>query len=209
MSKSLGNVLDPFEVLEELGTDALRFYLTREVVFGSDGNVGVTGLKSRYDSELANEYGNLASRTLAMIARYRDGHVPQVETDPVLRQEFAGLPEQVAELFDRAETTQALEVIWQRVRRLNRYAEERQPWQLSKDETKAAELDQTLASLYEGIRAVSVLLYPYIPESAEKLLIALGTPDSSYAAATYSAAGPLTGGVTVAAIPPLFPRNDK
>jgi methionyl-tRNA synthetase len=209
MSKLLGNVLDPFEVLEELGTDALRFYLTREVVFGSDGNVGVTGLKARYDSELANEYGNLASRTLAMIARYRDGHVPQVETDPVLQQEFAGLPEQVAELFDRAETTQALDVIWQRVRRLNRYAEERQPWQLAKDESKAAELDQTLASLYEGIRAVSVLLHPYIPESAEKLLVALGTPDSSYAAASYSAAGPLTGGVTVAAIPPLFPRNDK
>src|ERR1700722_6264703 len=209
MSKSLGNVLDPFEVLEELGTDALRFYLTREVVFGSDGNVGVTGLKARYDSELANEYGNLASRTLAMIARYRDGHVPQVETDPVLQQEFAGLPEQVAELFDRAETTQALDVIWQRVRRLNRYAEERQPWQVAKDETRAGELDQTLASLYEGIRAVSVLLHPYIPESAEKLLVALGTPDSSYAAASYSAAGPLTGGVTVAAIPPLFPRNDK
>jgi methionyl-tRNA synthetase len=209
MSKLLGNVLDPFEVLEELGTDALRFYLTREVVFGSDGNVGVTGLKARYDSELANEYGNLASRTLAMIARYRDGHVPQVETDPVLQQEFAGLPEQVAELFDRAETTQALDVIWQRVRRLNRYAEERQPWQVAKDESKAAELDQTLASLYEGIRVVSVLLHPYIPESAEKLLVALGTPDSSYAAASYSAAGPLTGGVTVAAIPPLFPRNDK
>ncbi|HEX3804087.1 MAG TPA: methionine--tRNA ligase [Solirubrobacteraceae bacterium] len=209
MSKSLGNVLDPFEVLETFGADALRFYLTREVVFGSDGNVGMQGLQTRYDSELANEYGNLASRTVAMLRRYRDGNVPQVAIDPVIVQEFDGLAEQVAELFDRAEATQALELIWQRVRRLNRYVEERQPWQLAKDEANAAALDQTLTSLFEGIRVVSVLLHPYIPASIESLLASLGAPDTAYSSACLSAAGPLTGGVDLPQLAPLFPKLDK
>ena len=105
MSKSLGNVLDPFEVIEQFGTDALRFYLMRDVAFGADGAVGMDAVKARYEAELANEYGNLASRTLAMLVRYRDGVVPAVERDPALAAEFAGLPEEVAALIDRAEPT--------------------------------------------------------------------------------------------------------
>jgi methionyl-tRNA synthetase len=206
MSKSLGNGLDPFEVIEQFGTDALRYYLLREVQFGQDGNVGINGCTVRYESELANEYGNLASRTIAMIIRYRDGAVPAVATDPALTEEFRRLPEDVAAHFDRADSTQALELIWQRVRRLNRYAEERQPWQLAKDPVNFAQLDQVLASLYEGLRVVSVLLEPYIPHSVEKLLAALGAPQSSYAAASFSAAGPLARGLTVTSLPPLFPK---
>src|ERR687887_1611682 len=90
MSKSLGNVLDPFEVMDTFGTDALRFYCFREVSFGQDGGVSTITFGERYESELANEYGNLASRTLAMISRYRDGQVPQAEPDPVLAQAFDG-----------------------------------------------------------------------------------------------------------------------
>jgi methionyl-tRNA synthetase len=212
MSKSLGNGLDPFEVMDIFGTDALRFYLTREVTFGSDGNVGKNGLQARYDAELANDYGNLASRTVAMLRRYRDGNVPQVAVDPVIGQEFDGLAEHISALFDRAETTQALEVIWQRVRRLNRYVEERQPWQLAKDESKAGELDETLTTLFEGIRVVSVLLHPYIPEGTQKLLNALGAPDTSYSSARLSAAGvggPLSGGVELPQLEPLFPKLDR
>jgi len=207
MSKSLGNVLDPFAVMDEYGTDALRFYLSREVQFGNDGNVGVNGLKARYDSELANDYGNLASRTIAMIARYRDGVVPAAVTDPILAEDFATLPDEVAALFDQFASSQALELIWQRVRRLNRYAEERQPWQLAKDPDQAQQLDQVLASLYEGVRAVSVLLTPYIPESVGKLLDALGAPDTSFAAATFTTGTPLAA-VTVESLPPLFPKRD-
>ena len=207
MSKSLGNVLDPFAVMDEYGTDALRFYLSREVQFGNDGNVGVNGLKARYDSELANDYGNLASRTIAMIARYRDGAVPAAVTDPILAEDFARLPNEVAALFDQFASSQALELIWQRVRRLNRYAEERQPWQLAKDPDQAQQLDQVLASLYEGVRAVSVLLTPYIPESVGKLLDALGAPDTSFAAATFTTGTPLAA-VTVESLPPLFPKRD-
>jgi methionyl-tRNA synthetase len=204
MSKSLGNVLDPFEVMEEFGTDALRFYLMRDVAFGGDGAVGMDAVTSRYESELANEYGNLASRTLAMINRYRDGVVPQAPTDPEIAGDFAELPAQVAGLLDRAEATQALELIWQRVRRLNRYVEERAPWQLAKDPARAEDLDQTLASLAEGVRSLSVLLHPYMPESTARLLEVLGAPAIDYAAATFAPQG---SGARVAALEPLYPKR--
>ena len=123
MSKSLGNVLDPFEVMDTFGTDALRYYCFREVSFGHDGGVSTTTFGERYESELANDYGNLASRTLAMIGRYRDGVVPDVDVDPVLSADFDGLVDEVCALLDNAEITQALERIWTRVRRLNRYVE--------------------------------------------------------------------------------------
>jgi methionyl-tRNA synthetase len=190
MSKSLGNVLDPFEVMEQYGTDALRFYLMRDVAFGSDGAVGMDGVKTRYESELANEYGNLASRTIAMVHRYRDGVVPAVGRDPALDADLEGLPQEVAALMDRAEPTQALEHIWQRVRRLNRYVEEQAPWQLARDPDKADELDRTLASLVEGLRTVNVMLEPYMPDSTEKLRGALGSP-----------------GGAVSSLDPLFPKK--
>jgi methionyl-tRNA synthetase len=183
-------VLDPFEVMDEYGTDALRFYLMRDVPFGSDGAVGIEGVRTRYESELANEFGNLASRTIAMVQRYRDGVVPAAARDPALEPEFDGLPQEVAALMDRAEPTVALERIWQRVRRLNRYVEERAPWQLARDPADAAKLDEALATLVEGLRTVNVLLAPFMPASTDKLRVALGSPGG--------AVGPLE---------PLFPKR--
>jgi methionyl-tRNA synthetase len=203
MSKSLGNVLDPFEVMDTLGTDALRYYCFREVSFGHDGSVSTKTLEERYESELANDYGNLASRTIAMIARYREGVVPDVDVDPALAAEFEPLVNEVSELLDCAEITQALDRIWRRVRRLNRYVEERAPWQLAKDDGKAAELDVTLRSLAEGIRAVTVLLHPYIPATAGKLLAALGEGDLALASAGF---GARPGGGRVGELAPLFPK---
>src|ERR1041384_7526363 len=124
MSKSLGNVLDPFEVMDRYGTEALRFYLLRDVTFGADGSTSIDSVRARYEGELANELGNLASRTIAMITRYRDGELPGGELDPALAAEFDGLTDQVRAAVDRADLTQALELIWVRVRRLNRYVEE-------------------------------------------------------------------------------------
>jgi methionyl-tRNA synthetase len=204
MSKSLGNVLDPFEVMEEYGTEALRFYLMRDVPFGGDGSVGMDAVKVRYESELANEYGNLASRTLAMLARYRGGVTPAVATDQALAAEFGDLAAEVAALLDKAEATLALELIWRRVRRLNRYVEERAPWQLAKDPSDAAALDQTLASLAEGIRVVSVLLHPYMPETTTKLLAALGTPEVTYGSAGFAAGG---SGAQTGTLAQLFPKQ--
>jgi methionyl-tRNA synthetase len=138
-----------------------------------------------------------------MISRYRDGKIPDVEPDEALAADFDGLTEEVCRLLDGAEITQALDRIWQRVRRLNRFVEERAPWQLAKDEANAAELDRTLRSLAEGLRVVTVLLTPYIPESAAKLLRALGHEDAGIAAASYGAA---PGGRTVEKLPQLFPK---
>jgi len=232
MSKSLGNVLDPFAVIERFGADALRFYLLRDVPFGQDGSVSTAAFEQRYESELANELGNLASRTLAMIVRYRGGLVPARPPDPALVEDFAGLPERVAELVDQIELTAALDEIWQRVRRLNRYVEERAPWQLAKEARQqlaegeresdrgeagasaggarqgsdagdagrsseneahararacACALDQVLYTLAEGLRVVSVLLFPYLPASTSRLLDALGTPDVALAGAHFGA----------------------
>jgi len=204
MSKSRGNVIDPFAVIEDFGADALRFYLSREVAFGADGPVSMEGFVTRYETELANELGNLASRTLAMIDRYRDGIVPGVAPDPVLAADFDGLPERVCELLDRAELTPALDEIWQRVRRCNRYVEERAPWKLAKDDALAADLDVVLASLAEALRTIAVLLHPWLPRSMATLLDAIGRPGVELDGAGFAAG---LGGAKVAALPPLFPKR--
>ncbi len=205
MSKSLGNVLDPFEAIDRYGSDALRYYCFREVSFGADGSVSAAGFEARYDTELANEYGNLASRTLAMIARYRDGVVPEAELDPVLVADFDGVADEVADLLSRAELTHALEATWKRVRRLNRYVEEREPWKLAKDDGAAAELDGVLRSLAEGLRTVSVLLHAYLPKSTVKALGALGQPDDT--SWEQARLGACPGGARIEKLEPLFPKQ--
>src|SRR6185295_2079466 len=103
MSKSLGNVLDPFEVIDRFGADALRFYLFREVSFGQDGSISTAGFEQRYETELANDYGNLASRVLAMVDRYRDGTVPEAQVDATLAEDFEGAVARFSDLLGRAE----------------------------------------------------------------------------------------------------------
>ncbi len=203
MSKSLGNVLDPFKVVDVFGTDALRYYCMREVSFGQDGSVSTEGFEARYNSELANEYGNLANRTLAMIGRYRAGVVPPAQPPAALAGDLAGLSDAVCDRFERAELTAALEQIWSRgVRRLNRYVEEQAPWTLAK-EGENERLDEVLYGLAEGIRVVTVLLHPYMPDTTTRLLETLGHADLSLARATF---GAVPGGATVGALPPLFPK---
>ncbi len=203
MSKSLGNVIEPFKVVDLYGADALRFYAMREVRFGQDGEVSPEGFEQRYTSELANEYGNLASRTLAMIERYRDGVVPEAEPRTELLTEFEGLGEAVAGHLDRVDLTPALDEIWRRVKRLNRYVQDEQPWQLAKDAERAEHLDAVLYGLAEGLRVVSVLLHPFMPASAERLLAALGREDRALDGARFGAA---PGGARIGELGQLFPR---
>jgi len=204
MSKSLGNVLDPFAVIDRFGADALRFYLLRDVSFGQDGSVSTASFEQRYESELANDYGNLASRTIAMIVRYREGKLAEGDPDASLSPDFEGLGERVSGLVDRVELTSALDEIWVRVRRLNRYVEEQAPWQLAKDPERGEDLDRVLRTLAEGLRVVSVLLHPYLPAGTAKLLEALGAPDVSLAGATFG-----VGAIGhVEALEPLFPKHE-
>ena len=203
MSKSLGNVIEPFKVVEVYGEDALRFYVLREVSFGSDGEVSPEGFENRYRTELANELGNLASRTVAMIGRYRDGVVPDAQAAASVAAEFDGVCEAVRARIDAVELTAALDEIWRRVKLLNRYVTEEAPWQLAKDESRAEQLDQVLYTLAEGLRVVSVLLHPFMPASAERLLAALGREDLSIDGARLGAAG---GGARLGELGQLFPR---
>ncbi len=207
MSKSLGNVLDPFEVIDRFGADALRFYCFREVSFGQDGSISPAGFESRYETELANDYGNLASRTLAMIDRYRDGVVPEAEVDAPLCEGpdgLDGLETTVSGLLDNAEITQALEAIWSRVRRLNRYVEENKPWELAKDPDSDGGLDRVLYNLAEGLRAVTLALHAYMPEATAKLLAALAEERTHLCAF-----GSRGGGHRIERIEPLFPKLEK
>jgi methionyl-tRNA synthetase len=200
MSKTLGNVIDPLEVIDVLGADALRYYLMREVRFGQDGDVTWEGLHRRYEGELANELGNLVSRTTNMIARYRDGRVPAGQTalEPV--------HEAVAARLAQIDLTGALEEIWRLVRAANRFVEERAPWSLarSEDPADAARLDETLYTLADAVRSLGVLLWPYIPESAGRLLEAVGDPGAT--SWDRAALGQLEAGAEVVQPPPLFPR---
>jgi methionyl-tRNA synthetase len=212
MSKSLGNVLDPFEVIERFGADALRFYCFREVSFGQDGSISSAGFETRYDTELANDYGNLASRTLAMIDRYREGVLPEGALDEALAADFDGANDRVRQLLDEAQISQALDEIWKLVRRLNRYVEESRPWDLAKKEQEPdrpqtrseagdPSLDSVLYSLAEGLRATTLLLMPYMPETADRLLAALGEDGREL-----RVLGSLDGGQRIERLPPLFPK---
>ena len=203
MSKSLGNVLDPFKVMDLYGTDALRYYLLREVGFGGDGSISPEGFETRYNTELANEYGNLASRTLAMIARYRDGVVPKAEPPAKLVAAFDGLSEAVAERIDRVEVSAALDDIWQRVRVLNRFVQDEAPWQLAKDEGQAERLDSVLYGLAEGLRVVAVLSSAWMPTTARRLLDALGAEGEAFDAARF---GAQAGGAKIGDLGQLFPK---
>jgi methionyl-tRNA synthetase len=201
MSKSLCNVLDPFAVIDRFGADALRFYCFREVSFGQDGSISTAGFEARYETELANDFGNLASRVLAMIDRYRDGTVPVAGVDAVLQEDFEGAVGHFSDLLDRAELTQALEGAWNLVRRLNRYVEETRPWDLAKDEADPERLDEVLYNLAEGLRVTTLLLAPYLPQTAEKLLGALAEDSREL-----SDLGSRVGGQKVERVPPLFPK---
>ncbi len=202
MSKSLGNVLDPFAVIERFGADALRFYCFREVSFGQDGSISTAGFEARYETELANDFGNLASRVLAMVDRYRAGTVPEGSAvDAVLAEDFEGAVERFSELLDRAELSQALEEAWRLVRRLNRFVEETQPWVLAKDEADPERLDEVLYNLVEGLRVTTLLLVPYLPETTGILLAALS--EESRGLAEMGSRG---GGQAVERIAPLFPK---
>ncbi len=204
MSKSLGNVMDPFRVAEIYGADALRFYLFREVSFGADGTVSPEGFEARYTSELANEYGNLASRTLAMVARYRDGRLPEGCAAPAeIAAEFDGFVEAVCGRLDLVDISGALDEIWRRVRRLNQWIQDQAPWQMAKDPAQAKQLDAVLYGAIEGIRSVSLMLHPFMPATTSTLLDALGESERTIEAAAFGAPSPAG---PIEAIEPLFPR---
>jgi methionyl-tRNA synthetase len=203
ISKSLGNVIDPLDLIDVYGVDAVRFWAARAVQFGQDGNVTLDSVQERYERELANDLGNLVSRTTAMIARYRDGKL--TKTEAAAPWDVDDLRSQLVAQFDQFDITNALESIWQLVRRLNQYVEESAPWQLAKDDARASELDEVLYNLADGITAVAVALSPYLPESAPAILAALGQQHDDLSLERIQAKT-ATDAEGIGPAEPLFPR---
>ena len=176
MSKSLGNVLRPEPIRQVLGADALRYFLLREVSFGQDGNFSTAALVTRYNADLANGWGNLASRTLAMIAKYRNGAVPEGESDAAIRELAEQARRTLIAEFEGWQFSRGLEAVWQLIAGMDRYLAEQRPWTLDNDAGRT-QLDRVLRTAYLALRCSAVLLAPVLPESARKLWAQLGLAD--------------------------------
>ncbi len=202
ISKSLGNVVDPLELIDVYGVDAVRYWMARAVSFGQDGSASIDGVRERYDNELANDLGNLLSRTTAMVARYRDGKIRRRDAEPAL--DLDALGADVTARLERFDVTGALDAAWDGVRALNQYVTAEEPWQLAKDEANAARLDAVLYNLVDGLTGLAVALAPFLPESAPRILAALNqSADLSWDRIRNGGAAEVDG---IAAAEPLFPR---
>ncbi|MCB0879308.1 MAG: methionine--tRNA ligase [Thermoleophilia bacterium] len=207
MGKSMGNALDPFPIIEQHGPDPLRFYLLREVQFGQDGAVSQEGFERRYDTELANDLGNLVSRSASMLVKYRgddDGvaQVPEVPSGVETATQATIMVERWKTAMDAYDLTGALEIVWSYVRDLNRLVEERAPWKLAKDEAQATLLDATLGELAEGLCAVAYTLSPVMPSTAGKVVSTFGVEPDALATWSWGIAA----GKDVRKPAPMFPR---
>jgi methionyl-tRNA synthetase len=207
ISKSLGNVIRVEDLTEVYGVDALRFWTARAVTFGQDADVTIDGFHERYERELANDLGNLLSRTTALIARSGGTITGTGSAGGELAAAAATLGDDVSELFDRYEITAALDRIWDQIRRLNRYVEQTKPWELARDADRADELAGVLYDLADGLRLTAVALWAYIPATSERILAALGQPvDPTW---EYVAPGRTVEASGITATEPLFPRVDR
>jgi methionyl-tRNA synthetase len=211
MSKSKGNVVDPHQLIDRYGADAVRYYLLRELPFGADGSYSEGNLISRINSDLANDLGNLLHRTLTVLSKFGGGVVgpPGVpeETDRELIELARDLPGRVALLVDNLELSEALGVVWQLVNRANKYLDETAPWNLGKDPVKRDRFNTVMYNVLESYRFITVLLAPFMPGFPDRVWPQLGIaarPElHSFASLTWGRFPP---GVSVERGTPLFPR---
>ena len=218
MSKSRGNIVRSETILDVLGADALRYFLLREVVFGQDGSFSFDALVQRYNSDLANGLGNLASRTLAMITRYFRGEVPY----PSNAAAHTGEEDMVAalakhtisefhELFQQYQFSRALELNWALIAAVDKYIVENEPWALAEkqDENSRARLATVLYTSAEALRIVTVLAHPAIPDATKKIWTQLGLGDITKFSLADLRWGQLKLGTKLGKVEPVFPRADK
>ena len=214
MSKSLGNVVRPRPIVNVLGMDALRYYLLRETVFGQDGNFSYDALVQRYNSDLANGLGNLASRTAALIEKNFGGKIPKAAErkpqDEALAKEVQSAIGEVFESYENLSFARALEAIWGVIASADKYLTSEQPWALGNSEEEQARKATVLWTTAELLRIVTVLAHPVLPASTEKVWALLGLPGSVAAVELDGLRwGQLTPGKQLGPAQTLFPRVDK
>jgi methionyl-tRNA synthetase len=209
MSKTRGNIVRSEPIQKVMGADALRYFLLREIVFGQDGNFSYDALIGRYNSDLANGLGNLASRTLTMINQYRQGSIPQGGDGGGIAPLAGQIIQSAQTAFDNFEFSKGLEAIWGLISAVDKFIVERAPWKLARstDEAAPGQLDDTLYTAAEALRVVTALLYPVLPESTRKIWSQLGMPEPIEAVRFESLAwGGLKPGQKIGEIAGVFPR---
>ncbi|GAA5207806.1 methionine--tRNA ligase [Microbacterium kyungheense] len=218
MSKSKLTGIAPTEITDVFGSDAYRFYFLSAIAFGQDGSFSWEDLSARYQAELANGFGNLASRTTAMIEKYFEGVVPPaadyLEGDLAIQRTVADAATAADAAMERFRIDEAISSIWTIVDALNLYITANEPWALAKDEAQRARLGTVLYTAAEGLRALAVLLSPVMPQSTEKLWIALGAAESlgrlqDQPLREAGGWGVLRPGTSVNGLAPLFPRVEQ
>ena len=212
MSKSLGNVVDPFILGERYGVDAVRYQILRDMPYGSDCNFSNEIMIGRINTDLANDLGNLVSRTVAMVDKYFGGTLPADRQADALDEELKGmasaLRDKVTPLINDAQLSKALEEIFKVVSRANKYIDETAPWILAKDEANKTRLATVLYNLLETVRICSGLLFPFMPTTMPKVWEQIGACEKCTAYDTLATFGGLCETVTVTKGDVLFPRID-